>query len=348
MSDRTNLAALANGPTRRQAIAGVAMAFGGLAWAQLRLGREPRRRFLIRRNPFTRRLFSKRAGSASTKRSLTPNSSTRSYSSVESCSPCTWPDKPAEISREVGGAFTLFGGYITGRHIELVPNERIVQAWRAGGWDPGIYSIARFELVEQGSGTKIVFDHTGFPKGEAEAWLRDGKRTIGSRSKTPELGVAHNARPKSSEMTRYSTKFAAQIAVVGLPTRGGCLAHAISMGLLFCLSLCPIFAVLVGRAHTKRFRDSHHRLTYSGEPVPVTTYIHHSCASTDQDEPMRYGRSTCVYAQSSDLHLVDGGCFRRTLRDDRDRNARRKTIPVSSELPLESAPALRSEANVVR
>jgi hypothetical protein len=32
-------------------------------------------------------------------------------------------DKPTEISREVGGAFTLFGGYIIGRHVELVPNE---------------------------------------------------------------------------------------------------------------------------------------------------------------------------------------------------------------------------------
>jgi activator of HSP90 ATPase len=77
-------------------------------------------------------------------------------------------EKPAEISREVGGAFTLLGGHITGRQVELVPGERIVQARRTGGWAPGIYSIARFELVEQGSGTKIVFDHTGFPNGEAE------------------------------------------------------------------------------------------------------------------------------------------------------------------------------------
>ncbi len=76
--------------------------------------------------------------------------------------------KPAEISREVGGAFTLFGGYITGRQVELIPNQRIVQAWRTGSWPPGVYSIAKFELVEQGSGTKIVFDHTGFPKGDAE------------------------------------------------------------------------------------------------------------------------------------------------------------------------------------
>ncbi len=27
-----------------------------------------------------------------------------------------------------------------------------------------MYSIVRFELVAHGSGTRIVFDHTGFPK----------------------------------------------------------------------------------------------------------------------------------------------------------------------------------------
>ena len=76
--------------------------------------------------------------------------------------------KPTELSREVGGPFTLFGGHIVGRNIELVPNERIVQAWRVVDWSPGHYSIAKFELVEHGSGTKIIFDHTGFPKGQAE------------------------------------------------------------------------------------------------------------------------------------------------------------------------------------
>jgi activator of HSP90 ATPase len=44
----------------------------------------------------------------------------------------------------------------------------IVQAWRVADWEPSLYSIARFELVEQGAGTKIVFDHTGFPQGAGE------------------------------------------------------------------------------------------------------------------------------------------------------------------------------------
>jgi len=77
-------------------------------------------------------------------------------------------DKPPVISRDVGGTFSLFGGYITGLQLELVPNARIVQAWRVGSWQPGIYSIAKFELHEQEAATKIVFDHTGFPKGMAE------------------------------------------------------------------------------------------------------------------------------------------------------------------------------------
>ena len=77
-------------------------------------------------------------------------------------------DKWTEISGEVGGAFSLFGGYVTGRHIELMPDERIVQAWRAGSWGAGLYSIARFELKEEGAGTKIVFDHRGFPDGTAQ------------------------------------------------------------------------------------------------------------------------------------------------------------------------------------
>lgn len=75
---------------------------------------------------------------------------------------------PTQIDRAAGGAFLLFDGHILGRNIELVPNERIVQAWRVVNWGPGVYSIAKFELVEQGSQTKIVFDHTGFPKGQAE------------------------------------------------------------------------------------------------------------------------------------------------------------------------------------
>ena len=73
--------------------------------------------------------------------------------------------KPTSISTEVGGAFTLFGGYITGRHLEMLPNERLVQAWRAGSFKPGGFSIAAFYLTAEGSKTKLNFEHRGFPDG---------------------------------------------------------------------------------------------------------------------------------------------------------------------------------------
>lgn len=75
---------------------------------------------------------------------------------------------PARISREPGGELSLFGDYIIGRQIELDPDRRIVQAWRVASWAPGNYSLARFELLDQGAGTHLVFDHTGFPAGNAK------------------------------------------------------------------------------------------------------------------------------------------------------------------------------------
>jgi activator of HSP90 ATPase len=168
-NERKNSDAPVATPTRRQMMAGVVIALGGLAlgsneaWAGAE-EENSRTAETIHQEPVFK---------ASRKRVYETLTDAKQFEKVVQLSAAMKTGmppgaKPTEISREVGGAFSLFGGYITGRHIELVPNERIVQAWRTGGWAPGVYSIAKFELVEQGSGTKIVFDHTGFPKGEAE------------------------------------------------------------------------------------------------------------------------------------------------------------------------------------
>src|SRR5260370_42005237 len=168
-SERNDSNAKGSTPTRRQLITGVALAFGGLAlrsreaWA----GAEEE----ISRTAES--IHQEHVFKASRKRVYEALTEASQFNKVVLLTDAMKSDmtpgmRPTEISREAGGAFALFGGYVTGRHLELVPNERIVQAWRAGGWDPGDYSIAKFQLVEQGAGTKIVFDHTGFPKGKAE------------------------------------------------------------------------------------------------------------------------------------------------------------------------------------
>lgn len=169
MNDRNTLREWLISPTRRQAIAGVAIAFGGLAlgsrdaWAgaeeEISHAAES-----IHQEPVFK---------ASRKRVYEALTDAKQFQKVVLLSGAMKsgmipPGKPAEISTESGGTFSLFGGYIFGRHIELVPTERIVQAWRTAEWDPGAYSIARFGLVEQGAETKIIFDHTGFPKGRGE------------------------------------------------------------------------------------------------------------------------------------------------------------------------------------
>ena len=75
---------------------------------------------------------------------------------------------PAEISREVGGPWSAFWGLILGRNVELVPNQRIVQAWRSKDWPEGTYSIVKFELRAEGPMVRVVLDHVGFPEGKAE------------------------------------------------------------------------------------------------------------------------------------------------------------------------------------
>ncbi len=75
---------------------------------------------------------------------------------------------PATIDAKVGGAVNAFGGMIRGFNVELVPGKRIVQAWRAGNWPDGIYSIVKFELATAGGGTKLTLDHSGAPDGSEE------------------------------------------------------------------------------------------------------------------------------------------------------------------------------------
>ena len=70
----------------------------------------------------------------------------------------------ASISREVGGAFTAYSGALTGTNIELVPDAKIVQSWRAGDWPEGHYSTATFLLEEADGGTRLTFTQIGVPE----------------------------------------------------------------------------------------------------------------------------------------------------------------------------------------
>ena len=172
MSNRQNLRLSANNPTRRQLIAGVTIALGGFGLASTQAFAQAAQEISHTEDAIHQEPVFK----ASRKRVYDALTDAKQFQKVILLSAAVQSGMakgniPAEIVAEPGGAFKLFNGFILGRNLELLPNERIVQAWRVAYWPAGAWSIVRFVLVEQGSDTKVVFDHTGFPKGDAEHLL---------------------------------------------------------------------------------------------------------------------------------------------------------------------------------
>jgi activator of HSP90 ATPase len=160
MNESHNLCRLANAATRRQTIRGMVLVVGGLSAANSVWGQA------------TQKMAE--AQSTGAEGLLTylhqeidiKASPQRIYEALlDSKQFAAFTGMSAEIHREAGGAFSLFGGLIVGRNVELLPNQRIVQAWRPASWDPGVYSLVKFELKEKGLQTMIVLDHTGFAEG---------------------------------------------------------------------------------------------------------------------------------------------------------------------------------------
>jgi activator of HSP90 ATPase len=78
---------------------------------------------------------------------------------------------PATASREVGGRFTAWDGYIEGKNLELKPEWCIVQSWRTTRFsesDPD----SRLELCihAKGDGSEVLLIHTEIPPGQASRY----------------------------------------------------------------------------------------------------------------------------------------------------------------------------------
>ena len=69
----------------------------------------------------------------------------------------------ADISREAGGKISVYDGEIEGVNLELVPDKKIVQAWRYNDWPEGHFSRATFSFREVAGGTRLTFTQTGVP-----------------------------------------------------------------------------------------------------------------------------------------------------------------------------------------
>ncbi|MGB7844074.1 MAG: SRPBCC family protein [Candidatus Acidiferrum sp.] len=162
MTETRNEPELSNSPTRRQVVTGIAIAIGSLLGSFDIWGKGQQQAM-------------KQAPGAAANQSRTSLRDEMSFhvspkriyeALLDSKQFAAFSGMPADIDPKEGGAFSMFGGQIVGRNVELIPDQRIVQAWRPTHWDPGVYSIVRFALKSQTSGTTVVLDHIGFPEGD--------------------------------------------------------------------------------------------------------------------------------------------------------------------------------------
>jgi activator of HSP90 ATPase len=148
--------------TRRQMTSGIALVFCSLATARTTLAEAPPQ--TMQEKPAT---AANRARTSLHEEIELKSGPQRIYEILlDARQFAAFTGMPAEIDPKPGGAFSMFGGQIVGRNVELVPNQRIVQAWRPTHWDPGIYSIAEFAFKPKAGGTLVVLDHKGFPEGD--------------------------------------------------------------------------------------------------------------------------------------------------------------------------------------
>ena len=73
----------------------------------------------------------------------------------------------AVMSDEVGADVSAWDGYITGRNLELVPAERIVQSWRTTEFtDEHGDSVVTVTLEDADGGTLLTLVHSNVPEGQ--------------------------------------------------------------------------------------------------------------------------------------------------------------------------------------
>ena len=160
MSDNTKQAPTAATQSRRQAVAGIAIGIVACArgFAQTQ---QPSMNQVPSTSPNSKRTSLRQEVDLK----ATPQ---RIYQALLSSKDfAAYTGAPAEIDPKAGGAFSLFGGQVVGRNIELIPNQRIVQAWRVvADFPDGVYTLVKFELKPRDSQTSVILDQTGFAEGD--------------------------------------------------------------------------------------------------------------------------------------------------------------------------------------
>ena len=77
----------------------------------------------------------------------------------------------AQVDGRAGGKFTAWDRYIFGSTLELITNQRIVQAWRTSEFsDDAPDSVVEILLEEFPGGTKVTISHSNMPEDQVDSY----------------------------------------------------------------------------------------------------------------------------------------------------------------------------------
>jgi len=74
-----------------------------------------------------------------------------------------WSGEKAIMSKDVGAEFSLWGGDIVGRNLEIVENEKLVQQWYFGEQDEKEPSIVRIQIWPKKGSSSVELNHSNIP-----------------------------------------------------------------------------------------------------------------------------------------------------------------------------------------
>eukprot|EP01134_Creolimax_fragrantissima_P006860 CFRG6860T1 len=86
-----------------------------------------------------------------------------------------WAQTGVKMVPEVGHEWSLFGGNVTGKFLELEPSKMIKQTWRFSSWAGSHHSEVTITFDQGSSSTAVSINQTGVPKAEAEK-VKEGWR----------------------------------------------------------------------------------------------------------------------------------------------------------------------------
>ncbi len=112
----------------------------------------------------------------------------------------------ANMSEQIGAEVSAWDGYISGRNLELVPGERIVQSWRTSEFaDEHSDSVITILLQEADEGTLLTLEHSNVPDEqrsyEEAGWQENYFEPMVAYFTARKRGVAERSPPKAAAKT---------------------------------------------------------------------------------------------------------------------------------------------------